>query len=196
MFFKLASLSGLIASIWIVASVTIAGYLYGGYSHARQLCSELGAAGSPTEKISPFINNYPLGILFCIFGFFLIKHNVSLHVVVVGWLVVLHGVGTLIAGYYPMDADPYTKKPTRECEFHTLAGVLMLFTLFLAPVVLLFSDISLNFKLFTIICLLLFLGFMAKMVLEYKNRGRIGLYQRLSYGAQLLWLGGFSLVAS
>jgi len=196
MFFKLVSLSGFIASIWIVAGVAIAGYLYGGYSHTRQLCSELGAAGSPTEKISPVINNYPLGILFCIFGWFLIKNNVSLHVVVVGWLVVLHGVGTLIAGYFPMDADPYTKKPTRECEFHTLAGLLMLVTLVLAPVIMLFGDMSPNFKLFTVICLLLFLAFMVKMVQEYKNRGRIGLYQRLSYGAQLLWLGGFSLVAS
>ena len=56
--------SGLIATIWIFIGVYIASQFYAGYDHAKQFCSELGAAGSPTEKLSPLINNYPLGFFF------------------------------------------------------------------------------------------------------------------------------------
>lgn len=196
MFFKLASLSGLVASIWIVVGVLIAGRLYSGYSHTRQLCSELGATGSPIEKLSPLINNYPLSILFCIFGWHLASNTNSLPIIISGWLVIVHGLGTLIAGYFPMDSDPYTKKPTKKCELHALAGVLMLFSLALAPVFVLFGEASLNFKLFSIVCLSLFFIFLFQMAEEFKSHGNIGLYQRLSYGSQLLWLGTYSFVVS
>ncbi|MCH2058847.1 MAG: DUF998 domain-containing protein [Thalassotalea sp.] len=66
-------LSGIIATVWITLGVYIAGKFYPNYDHAKQFCSELGASGSPTKKLSPFINNYPLGILFCLFGWGLIK---------------------------------------------------------------------------------------------------------------------------
>lgn len=49
----LAALSGVIATIWITFGVYIAAKFYPNYNHANQFCSELGAAGSPTEKIIP-----------------------------------------------------------------------------------------------------------------------------------------------
>ena len=61
MFETIAIYSGLIATIWITIGVYATSRYYDGYSHAKQFCSELGATGSPTEKLSPFINNYPLG---------------------------------------------------------------------------------------------------------------------------------------
>jgi hypothetical protein len=61
---SIAIYSGLIATVWIFIGVYIAGRFYAGYNHAQQFCSELGATGSPTEKLSPLINNYPLGFCF------------------------------------------------------------------------------------------------------------------------------------
>lgn len=196
MFFEIASYSGLAAALWIVASIAIAGRLYKGYSHTRQLCSELGATGSPIEKISPLINNYPLGVLFCVFGWHLISSTNSSPNMIAGWLVVIHGLGTLMAGYFPMDSDPYTNDPTRKCELHALAGMFMLFSLMLAQVFVLFEETSFNFKLFTVNCLFLFFAFLYQMAREYKKQGNIGLFQRLSYGSQLLWLGVYSVVVS
>ena len=71
MFENIAVYSGVIATIWIFIGVYVAGRFYEGYSHSKQFCSELGATGSPTEKLSPLINNYPLGFLFCFFGLYL-----------------------------------------------------------------------------------------------------------------------------
>lgn len=196
MFIEFASWSGLIASIWIVAGVVIAGKLYGEYSHSKQLCSELGAAGSRTEKISPVINNYPLAVLFCLFGWFVVDRSGSLMETAIGWLIILHGLGTLVAGYFPMDADPYTETPTTSCNIHTAAGVVMLLSLILAPVFSFFIEVPDAFKYFTGACLIAFVIFTVLMGKAYNARGKIGLYQRLSYGAQLVWLAGYSVILS
>ncbi|MFT6789341.1 MAG: hypothetical protein ACJAVX_002714 [Pseudoalteromonas rhizosphaerae] len=146
--------SALSASIWIVAGVYIAGRCYPNYSHAKQFCSELGAAGSPTEKLSPLINNYPLGLLFCLFGWYVVQlENTAILIMLVGWLVMIHGVGTWIAGYFLMDADPNTKNPTLSCQIHSWAGLVMLLSLLIAPIfVAVSSYTSISFRLFSILC--------------------------------------------
>ena len=72
MFNLISSYAALIASIWIVFGVYITAQFYQNYSHAKQFCSELGAKNAPTEKLSPRINNYPLGLLLCLFGWHVI----------------------------------------------------------------------------------------------------------------------------
>ena len=52
-FKSIAVYSGLIATIWIFIGIYVAGRFYAGYDHSKQFCSELGATGSPTEKLSP-----------------------------------------------------------------------------------------------------------------------------------------------
>ncbi|NIB38651.1 DUF998 domain-containing protein [Pseudomaricurvus alkylphenolicus] len=189
--------SGLAASIWLVIGVAVAGAKYEGYSHTRQFCSELGAAGSPTERFSPIINNYPLGLLFVLFGVYLASEADALLMSSIGWLIVTHGVGTWVAGYFPMDADPYTPSPTRACKIHGLAGVVMLLSLIVAPVLSLFSsEFSVAFKGFSVVCLAATLIFTATLAGAFKKQSNPGLHQRLSYGAQLLWLAGLSLVVA
>lgn len=188
--------SALIASIWIVVGVYTAGKLYPGYSHARQFCSELGAAGSPTEKLSPIINNYPLGLLFCLFGWYVLQlENVPVLIAVVGWLVISHGVATWFAGYFPMDADPQTKTPTLSCQIHSWAGLVMLMSLLIAPILVAVSSYtSVSFRLFSVLCVGITCYFLVLLAQAFKQKGNAGTYQRLSYGAQLLWLSVFSLV--
>jgi len=77
--FELLAYTAIIASIWIVIGVFTVAKLYPSYSHNKQFCSELGAAGSATEKLSPLINNYPLGILFCAFGWYVINLENALY---------------------------------------------------------------------------------------------------------------------
>ncbi|ATD01209.1 MULTISPECIES: DUF998 domain-containing protein [Pseudoalteromonas] len=199
MFEKVAVYSGLIATVWIVLGVFIAGRYYAGYNHAKQFCSELGAAGCPTEKLSPRINNYPLGLLFCFFGWYLIQlPNVSLLVTGAGWCVIAHGLATWVAGYFPMDADPFTENPSFNCKIHTVAGIVMLLSLLVAPILVALSPtsdvISQHFKVFSWIMVVAAVVFLLTMTRAINQQTNPGIHQRLSYGAQLIWLTGLSLV--
>jgi hypothetical protein len=199
MFESIAVYSGLIASLWIVIGVYVASRFYPNYSHEKQFCSELGAAGSPTEKLSPLINNYPLGFLFCFFGWYLVQlPDVPLLVNIAGWLVIAHGVGTWVAGYFPMDADPFTKTPTLPCKIHSWAGFVMLLSLLIAPILVAVSPttefISQYFRAFSAISVIAAVYYLFAMAKAVKQQSNPGIHQRISYGFQLLWLSVFSLV--
>jgi len=190
---------GLIASIWIIFGLWIASNRYPNYSHIKQFCSELGAKGSPTEKFSPMINNYPLGILFCLFGSAVIQEDHgSIFITITGMLIIIHGIGTWVAGYFPMDADAYTKTPTFSCKVHSWAGFIMLIALLIAPILVIFSPttqlITINFKVFSLLSIVATFYFMYTLVKAIKNKTNPGLHQRLSYGVQLCWLSFFSLI--
>lgn len=190
---------GILASIWIVFGVFLTAKRYHNYNHMKQFCSELGAKGSPTEKISPIINNYPLGLFFCLFGLAVIQMgDSSLMTTIVGGLIIIHGIGTWVVGYFPMDADPFTETPTLYCQIHLLGGSIMLLALLIAPIVIIFSPttqvITENFKAFSLLCILSSIYFTYTLSKAYKNKRNIGLHQRLSYGSLLVWLSGFSLM--
>lgn len=198
MFETIAIYSGLIATLWIFIGVYVASRLYEGYSHSKQFCSELGATGSLTEKLSPLINNYPLGFLFCFFGWYLAQlANVSILVNIVGWLVIVHGIGTWVAGYFPMDADPFTKHPTFSCKVHSWAGFIMLLSLVLAPILIAISPITeitpLYFRVFSIVSVIATVYYLFAMAKAVKLQSNPGTYQRISYGIQLSWLSVFSI---
>ncbi|SFT61131.1 Protein of unknown function [Pseudoalteromonas sp. DSM 26666] len=199
MFETIAIYSGLIATLWIFIGVYVASRFYEGYSHSKQFCSELGATGSPTEKLSPLINNYPLGFLFCFFGWYLAQlANVSILVNIVGWLVIVHGIGTWVAGYFPMDADPFTKHPTFSCKVHSWAGFIMLLSLVVAPILIAISPTTeitpLYFRVFSIVSVIATVYYLFAMAKAGKLQSNPGTYQRISYGIQLSWLSVFSIV--
>ncbi len=199
MFESIAIYSGLIATIWICLGVYIASRFYAGYSHSKQFCSELGATGSPTEKLSPIINNYPLGFLFCFFGWYLTQlANVSILLNTAGWFVITHGIGTWVAGYFPMDADPFTKSPTFSCKVHSWAGFIMLLTLVIAPILVALSPttelIPLYFRIFSVVSVITVVYYLFAMAKAVKLQGEPGIHQRISYGIQLIWLSAFSLI--
>ena len=199
MFQNIAIYSGLIASVWILIGVYVASLFYTDYSHSKQFCSELGATGSPTEKLSPLINNYPLGFIFCLFGWHLASiSSVSILINMSGWFVIAHGIGTWVAGYFPMDADPFTKNPTLHCKIHSWAGFIMLLSLVIAPVLVGVSPttelIPLHFKIFSFVSVFAAMYYLFVMARAIRTQTNPGTYQRISYGFQLLWLSVFSLV--
>ena len=193
--------SGLISTIWIVVGIYVASRFYDGYDHSKQFCSELGATGSPTEKLSPLINNYPLGFLFCFFGWYVAQlSDVSVLVNIAGWLVIVHGIGTWVAGYFPMDADPFTKNPTFNCKVHSWAGFIMLLSLLVAPILVASSPtttvIPAYFRVFSIITVIASVYYLFAMSRAFKQQSNPGTQQRISYGCQLVWLSVFSIVLS
>ena len=199
LFESIAALSGIIATVWISLGVFVAAKFYPNYSHSNQFCSELGASGSPTEKLSPFINNYPLSFIFCLFGWYITQlPDSNLALTITGWLVIFHGVGTLIAGYFPMDNDPYTEEPSFNCNVHSTAGFVMLLTLIIAPILLAFSPesqiIPFEFRVFSVLTVILSIYYVVKLAKAFKAKEKAGLYQRISYWIQLTWLSTFSLL--
>jgi hypothetical membrane protein len=200
-FESIASYSGIIATIWIFIGVYVTSRFYPSYSHCKQFCSELGATGSPTEKLSPLINNYPLGFLFCFFGWYLAQlSNATGLVQVAGWLVIVHGVGTWVAGYFPMDADPFTKHPTFNCKVHSWAGFIMLLSLIIAPLLIALSPTTeitpLYFRIFSLVSVIAAVYYLFAMAKAVKSQSNPGIYQRISYGVQLIWLSAFSLIVA
>ncbi|MDP2596187.1 DUF998 domain-containing protein [Alteromonas stellipolaris] len=198
--FDLLSYTGIIASIWIVVGIYIASLYYPNYSHTRQFCSELGAFGSPTQKLSPAINNYPLGLLFVLFGYYLIAAHssnlpsTSLNTTIVGIMVIVHGVCTWVCGFFPMDADPYTPTPTASCKIHTWSGLIMLISFIVAPAIVMLSSVyPIALRLFSFNCILGCFFYSYKLSDALKAKTHPGLYQRLSYGFQILWLFVYSL---
>ncbi|MEJ2762962.1 DUF998 domain-containing protein [Photobacterium sp. MCCC 1A19761] len=192
---SLIQYAGIVASIWIVLGIYIASLFYPNYSHATQFCSELGALDSPTQKLSPAINNYPLGFLFIVFGYYLVStHAASVVIVAIGSMVIIHGLCTWVCGFFPMDADPYTATPSTSCNIHSYSGAVMLLSFIIAPAIVIFSS-SFPFSLRTIsfVCLISSLFFSYKLSLAFKAKTNPGLHQRLSYGFQILWLFVFSI---
>ena len=193
----ISALIGLVATLWISLGVYTAAKFYPNYNHIEQFCSELGAAGSPTEKLSPLINNYPLGVLFCWFGCYLLQvPDSGIGFKIIGVLVILHGIGTWVAGVFPMDKDPYTKQPSFQCKVHSWAGLIMLLSLLIAPIIAAFITDHLPtwFRGLSIFCVALSTYFLIKLADAYKRKKSAGLYQRLSYWIKLIWLSILSLI--
>ncbi len=187
--------TGILASLWIVIGIYIASRFYPNYSHSKQFCSELGAIGSPTQKISPVINNYPLGMLFVLFGYYLsVTFNEHLPTVFIGILVAIHGLCTWLCGLFPMDADAYTTTPTTSCKIHSWSGMIMLLSLSIAPAVVVFSSLyPLTLKVVSVVCIVGCFYFSYRLAIAFKAKTNPGLHQRLSYGFQILWLFTYSL---
>ncbi|MBB1489178.1 DUF998 domain-containing protein [Oceanospirillum sediminis] len=189
--------TGLIASVWIVAGIYIASLFYPGYSHSRQFCSELGAVGSPTQKLSPIINNYPLGLLFVLFGYYLASAQLASSTdIAIGAMVITHGLCTWVCGYFPMDADPYTSTPSTKCNIHSWSGVVMLVSFIVAPAIVVFSGLyPTTLRILSLLCLTGCFYFSYTLAGAFKAKSNPGFHQRLSYGFQILWLFIFSYFA-
>lgn len=186
------SLLGVIATVWLVVGVLVAGKRYSGYNHKQQFLSELGASGAPTQRFSPAFNNFPLSVLFTLFGFYLIN---SVGLVALGICILVHGLGTFVAGVFPMDADPYTRNPSATCKIHSLAGLFMFISLLVASCIAIFTaKLGIIFQLLSAVATLLTLYFTIRLAREYPRKGNVGLFQRLGYGVQMLWLSWLSIL--
>ena len=194
---KAPYLVGALIPAWLGVGVLVAGYLYPGYDHVNQAMSELGAAGSPTQFISPVINNFPLGVLFIYFGFLVAKaFPSSLLAKLSGFLISIHGIGSITAGYFSCDAGCHPAVPSSAQVLHNLSGLIMFATLTVACALwvwlgkkLLNSNLLALFSLGCFVAAISVLPFMAEAV----DLGqKFGLYQRINYGVSVVWVAGLA----
>jgi hypothetical membrane protein len=195
---KLGYFAGLITPLWLALGVALAGSLYPGYSHVDQAMSLLGADGAPTRVISPLINNFPLGVLFLWFGTSVLLSFRHLWARVSGLLIILHGLGSFGTGYFACDAGCAPANPSASQNLHNLAGLIMAFSLLLAGALWVWLGRSLlaspGFSWFSLLCTLAALGALPLMAGALESGHGFGLYQRINYGASLLWVAGLALV--
>jgi hypothetical protein len=172
--------------------------MYPGFSHIHQAMSELHAVGSPIERIAPFINHYPLSILFVGFGFYVMSCFSNRAAKVSGFLILLHGVATFSAGYFPCDIGCVPETPSTSHVVHGLSGLVVLLTLLIAPAIWAFiATRELQIVWFGWFSAAVFLGQILMMIptVEAITTGeKFGLYQRLAYTVPLTWLFVFAIV--
>lgn len=190
--------TGVIATCWISLGIYLTAKFYPGYNHRQQFCSELGAIGSPTQTLSPAINNYPLSLLFSAFGIYLCTLSPATSLLFAsGIMIILHGAGTALAGFFAMDADPYIQAPSKSGRLHGLAGMVVMLSLLLAIIFCALDNrFNIVFRVYSLFSLCAAVFFTVKMASAYKAKHNAGLYQRLCYWAQLIWLSVLSILSA
>jgi hypothetical membrane protein len=186
-------LCGALAPLWMLAGVTVGGWLYPGYSHTQQAMSELGARNRPTAKIHPFINNFPIGLLFSVFGFALLRDRAV--PLIAGLLLIVHGLSHIVAGLFPCDEDMGAKRASTAHKVHAMAGVIMYFSLLAACVLWIFIESTPRwFGVYSLLSALGSVVSLSYMVSSLKTGRNLGLHQRISYGVLALWSAVLSVL--
>ena len=191
---KYALLSGMLIPVWLFCGVLIAGSLYPGYSHVDQAMSELGALEAPTHQLSPIINNFPLGVLFLLFGGAVVGLFSGARLAQFsGLLLMLHGLASISAGLFSCDPGCNPVEPSRDQMLHNLSGLVMFASLTLANFLWVYLARkrlgSAGFSWFSLACLIVSLAVMPMMAAAVESGEAFGLYQRINYGVAVIWLG-------
>lgn len=196
---RIALSSGIIIPLWLFIGVAIAGSFYPDYSHFNQALSELGASGAPTNKISPAINNYPLGVLFIVFGLAIsLIHTQSKLAIFSGLLIILHGIASIIAGYFSCDPGCMPAKPSMSQITHNLSGLVMFVSITLSNAIWVYiakKHSLILFYWFSIACLIISLiaAFLLPIAVNYGIA--FGFLQRVNYGVSVIWLAGLAYIS-
>lgn len=192
---KIMLLAGILAPLWMLFGVYFCAKLYPNYNHKQQVMSELGARNRPTTRIHPFINNYPIGLLFILFGSaILLSLTHETIIVVAATMMIGQGISHLITGLFPCDEDLGRAKPSATQHIHNIAGLIMLLTIIIPVAWWGLSPLSsFWFAAFSWLCLIIFAVYFYLMIKNLKSEHNLGLYQRLSYGALALWVAVLSL---
>lgn len=192
---------GAIGALWMLCGVYVGGRLYPGYDHCQQAMSELGARGRATTRIHPFINNYPIGVLFTAFGVGVVALTSSENLLptVAATLLVLHGLSQIACGIFPLDADLGAGgRLSAAHKIHGIAGLLMYFALWAACLSWTFIHWPSmpGFRFYSFASAMVSIVVLGFMVRSLKTGRDFGLYQRISYGILGLWCAVLSLLLS
>ncbi len=189
-------LAGLIIPFWLVAGIFLASQYYPGYNHYQDALSLLGAQGAETEALSPLINNYPLGVLFSLFGLGLYRmYSHSTPAKISAGLIILHGIGSISAGVFACDASCLPNTPSTSQIIHNLSGLIMSLSLICAAC--LWKSLSVQLLGLRWLSHLAFLSALVSLVtiplmIIAIQHGGFGLFQRINYGASILWMSALS----
>jgi len=184
-------LMGVVAPLWMLVGVIIVARLYPGYSHSQQVMSELGARKRATTKIHPWINNFPIGFWFVLFGFALLKmESVNNLLFLTGILMMMQGISHWVTGLFPCDEDLGIPKPSKWQVIHNLAGLVMYFSLLVACLLwaIKIHNLPAWFSLYSAISAVVSIFALVLMLRALKTNIDLGLYQRINYGVLAAWV--------
>ncbi|AUG42595.1 DUF998 domain-containing protein [Pseudomonas chlororaphis] len=189
--------AGMVVPFWLLLGVAIAGLFYPGYSHLNQAMSELGALQAPTHRLSPLLNNYPLGALFVVFGLALCaRFKASPLARLSGLLVVLHGLASVCTGYFSCDVGCGLEQPSSRQQVHNIAGLVMFLSLVIASALWVYLAPRLlygkRFAWFSLLSTVLALATLPLMAKAVEAGVGFGLYQRINYGVSVIWVGALA----
>jgi hypothetical membrane protein len=196
---KTSYVLGMLIPVWLFLGVSIAGALYPDYSQMSQAMSELGAVGAPTRYLSPVINNYPLGLLFIMFGIAVFRaFPESFLSKLSGVLIAVHGVGSVLAGYFPCDQGCNPVAPSETQILHFSSGMVMFVSLMIANLLWVYLGKTLfhsrQFVAYSLCLAIVAVGVLPSMAQAMQTETGVGIYQRINYGAHVLWLAGLAYV--
>ncbi|MDZ4263343.1 MAG: DUF998 domain-containing protein [Pseudomonadota bacterium] len=184
-------LFGVVAPLWMLLGVIIVARLYPDYSHRHQVMSELGARNRATTKIHPWINNFPIGFWFVLFGVVLLKNETTNSVLFfTGILMIVQGISHWVTGLFPCDEDMGIPKPSTGQVIHNLAGLVMYLSLLIACLLWAFKIHSLPtwFLSYSACSALVSVVALVLMLRALKTNINLGLYQRINYGVLAVWV--------
>lgn len=184
-------LAGVVAPLWMLLGVIIVARLYPGYSHRHQVMSELGARNRATTKIHPWLNNFPIGFWFVLFGVVLLK-NEPTHSLqfLTGILMMVQGISHWVTGLFPCDEDMGIPKPSTGQVIHNVAGLVMYFSLLTACLlwVIKIHNLPEWFSLYSAVTAVISVIALVFMLRALKTNTNLGLYQRINYGVLAAWV--------
>jgi hypothetical protein len=191
---KLLLVCGILSSLWYVAINIIVPMQDPGYNVASQTVSELSAIGAPTRALwnllCPF---YPLLMIPFGWGVWLSSgHNRKLQVV--GVMILIYGFSDFF--WPPMHlrealaAGEGSMTDTMHIVFTMKTIALMLIIIGFAA-----AALGKKFRLFSIICILMFIvfGILTPGISANLPTPRIGIWERINIGVFLLWVTVFSI---
>ncbi|MDO8343612.1 MAG: DUF998 domain-containing protein [Cellvibrio sp.] len=188
---KLLILAGVAAPLWMLAGVIIVARLYPGYSHRHQVMSELGARNRATTKIHPWVNNFPIGFWFVLFGVVLLKNEPTNSLqFLTGILMMVQGSSHWVTGLFPCDEDMGIPKPSAGQVIHNIAGLVMYFSLLIACLLwsIKMHGLPTWFSLYSAFSVLVSVVALVLMLRALKTNINLGLYQRINYGVLAAWV--------
>jgi hypothetical membrane protein len=190
-------LSGVVAPLWMLLGVIIVARLYPAYSHSQQVMSELGARNRPTTNIHPWINNFPIGFWFVLFGAALLKLEPNSNLLfITGILMVVQGISHWLAGLFPCDEDLGIPNPSATQIVHNVAGLVMYFSLLATCLLwaIKIHGLSAWFSLYSALSALVSIVTLVLMLRALKTNINLGLYQRINYGVLAAWVMVLSVI--
>ena len=190
-------LAGLIIPFWLALGLLIVGNLYPDYSQFEQSMSVLGAVDAPTHAIAPIINNFPLGLLFILFGVGVYKTFPQTALArFSGVLIMLHGAASFVTGDFSCDSGCSMDTPSSAQLIHHYAGWLMSWSLIAAGGIWGWLGLRLGgfrgLAFLSMALTLVALVTMPMVMISAKNLVGHGLYERVNYFASAIWVAVFA----
>jgi len=186
---------GIAGVLLFVATTIVAGFLYPGYSHVKQLISESYAIGTPYGVSLRYLGFLPSGILIFLFSCLAIKELPSSTLTRAGfWSIgICYGFATVVVSIFPCDegCNPEMLNPGIAQVIHNFTG--MLTYLFVPFAVLLLGITSLKWPhgkfigIAGLLCGSISIIFVGRLSADL-NGPLAGLNQRIAEGAILSWI--------